>query len=461
MANSGSRVRLTWWPLVVIFAVVCALSFMVTDLVRPSHHWFGWYLAVVWSLYTPIAVVGVLGALHLRRQDGGLVPRSTFAGATDRMVVFTVPTLGRADTVNALRRVIRSISGHAPSNLSTWRIDVVTEQGASESVLDELRSQPRVRVLVVPGDYQTPNGAKFKTRANHFAMEQRRLTGENDAHTYVYHLDDDTNVGPDTIASIAEFVVSHNNCHLLAQGTLTFPRELTTSRLAWYCDAIRPADDLTRFAFFTGKLGRPLGGLHGEHVVIRADIEDEIGWDFRDTVIEDAYFALEFAQRYPGRATTLNSFSYGASPSSVGELVKQRRRWAEGLLRLVFKRSLPWRSKLPLFYSVACWATAPLQFMPLMLALGLAMGVPALPPYRWIMVLWATSVATLTWQYIQGLKVNIAASADQRNSWWRSTLLVPGLFVFSAIETYAAVLGLIRFLGVGRQRVSESIAKPL
>lgn len=459
--DDACGVRLSWWPLLLIFSVFCALAVLVTNMVASSDDWFNWYLAVVWSIDAPLAVIGLLGALHISRRGGGRIPRSRFSGTTDRKVVFTVPTLGRADTANALRRVLRSITDHAPNNLTAWRIDVVTEQGADGRLLDELCQQPNVRVLVVPSSYETPNGAKFKTRANHYAMEQRRRHGENDARTYVYHLDDDTHIGPDTVASLAEFIVVAHDRHYLAQGTLAFPRELTTSGLAWYCDAIRPASDLTRFAFFTGALARPLGGLHGEHVIIRADIEDEIGWDYHDTVIEDAYFALEFAQRYPGRSTTLKSFSYGASPSSVSELVRQRRRWCEGLLRLVCKRSLPWRVKLPLFYSVVCWATAPFQFMPLMLGLGLAMGVPALPPYRWIIVLWVISVTTLMWQYTQGIKVNMAASRDQRDTWWRSALCVPGLYVFSAIETYASVLGIIRFIGIGRQREAEVLAKPL
>ncbi|MCA1709290.1 MAG: glycosyltransferase family 2 protein, partial [Actinobacteria bacterium] len=275
--------RLSWWPLVTIFVVFCFLGVALTSWVEPSHYWFNWYLAALWSMYAPIAFIGVLGARHLHQRGGGRIPSSRYTGATDHKVIFTIPSLCHASTTNALRRVLNSISEHAPKNLHTWRIDVVAEEGADMDLLAELRRLPHVHVLVVPSAYKTPNGAKFKTRANHFAMEQRRRHGENNAETYVYHLDDDTHIGPDTVASLAEFIDTNGDRHYLAQGTLTFPRELTSSRLAWYCDAVRPADNLTRFAFFTGKLGRPLGGLHGEHVIIRADVEDEIGWDFRDT----------------------------------------------------------------------------------------------------------------------------------------------------------------------------------
>ncbi|MBA2360490.1 MAG: glycosyltransferase family 2 protein [Actinobacteria bacterium] len=430
-------------------------------MVEPSHHWFNWYLAALWSMNAPIACIGVLGAHHLQR-GAGRIPSSRYTGTTDRKVVFTIPSLCTAGNTNALRRVLNSIIEHAPRNLDTWRIDVVAEEGAADKdLVAELGRRPHVRMLVVPSAYETPNGAKFKSRANHFAMEERRRHGENNAETYVYHLDDDTHIGPDTVASLAEFIETNVDRYYLAQGTLSFPRELTRSRLAWYCDAVRPTDDLTRFAFFTGRLGRPLGGLHGEHVIIRSDVEDEIGWDFADTVIEDAYFALEFAQRYPGRSTTLNSCVYGASPSSVIELIRQRRRWSEGLLRLVLKRSLPWRIKLPLFYMVLSWSVAPWQFMPLMVCVGVLLGVPPLPPALPIVVPWAMGLAGTMWLYIEGVKVNVAVSSDRRCTWWRSALCIPGVFLFAAIECYAVVLGLIRFVGIGRQRHAEAIAKPL
>ncbi|MCA1703938.1 MAG: glycosyltransferase family 2 protein [Actinobacteria bacterium] len=400
----------------------------MTSVVGTPDHWFNWYLAVAWSFYAPLSLVGIAGAVHLHREGRGCIRRSDSSVTTDAKVVFTVPSLCRANTTNALRRVINSITEHAPKNLNSWRVDVVTEEpSADNGILAEWSRWSHVRVLVVPSSYQTAHDAKYKTRANQFAMEQRRRDGENDASTYVYHLDDDTHVGPDTVASLAEFIETHRNCHYLAQGTLTFPRELAPSRLAWYCDAIRPADDLSRFAFFTGKLGRPLAGLHGEHVIIRGDIEDEIGWDYRDTVIEDAYFALEFARRYPGRSTTLTSFS----------------------------------TKLPLFYAVMCWTLAPFQFVPFMVAIGLALGVPTVPPQSWIFGLWSISVSTLMWQYSQGVKVNMMASRFPGRTWWRSALCVPGLYLFAGIETCGAVLGIIRFVGIGRQRESEAIAKPL
>lgn len=453
--NPHAQVRTNFWALA---GIVLAFSVIALWILRPGDDWLNWYLAVVWSLYAPIGAVSVAGAaLHGRH-----IKRSAYAGVTDKLVIFNVPSLCRVNSENALRRVVGSIGANAPKNLTHWRVDVVTEDGSADpEILAELRSMPHVRVLLVPSAYETPNGAAFKARANHYAMEARRRADENTGSSYVYHLDDDTHVGPDTISSLAEFIDEHHGSRYLGQGILAFPRELTPSRLAWYCDAIRPADDATRFAFFTGWLGRPLAGLHGEHVIIRADIEDEIGWDFRDTVIEDAYFALQLAIRYPGRSTTLNSFSYGASPSSVTELIRQRRRWCEGLLRLICKRSLPWTVKAPLAYCVLCWVMGPLQSVVLVALLAASTGMAASPPLAAVAPVWAFGMGSLMWQYTQGVRFNMAASALQKPTWWRMALCIPGLYLFSLIETCGTVLGLIRFVGIGRQTCSEAIAKPL
>ena len=38
----------------------------------------------------------------------------------------------------------------------------------------------------------------------------------------------------------------------LAQGILCYPREYSVNRLTWLADAVRPADDIARFAAMTG-----------------------------------------------------------------------------------------------------------------------------------------------------------------------------------------------------------------
>jgi threonine/homoserine/homoserine lactone efflux protein len=53
------------------------------------------------------------------------------------------------------------------------------------------------------------------------------------------------------------------------------------------------------------------------------------------------------------------------------------------------------------------------------------------------------------------------ASAALTSKRWRSLICVLGLYVFVTIETFAAILGIIRLIGVRRHRHFEVIAKPL
>lgn len=455
-------------PRLALFVLLSAATTAVfVAISTPRDSPLNYYLSVVWSMYLPLVVIGLVGLAHARVRTRSQMARSAFPGHTDRQLIVTVPSLLRSANLPALKRVLSSLLTYCPQSFRHFRVDVVSEEGCDVTALYDWLERlgpagAHVRVVTVPAAYETPRRSRFKTRANHYAMELRRVLGENTAATYVYHLDDDTHVDADTIASLAEFIETSQGRYLLAQGTLAFPHELTPSRFCRLADSIRPADDLTRFAFFTGSLGTPLGGLHGEHVIIRADVEDEIGWDFPDTVIEDAYFAIEFSRRYPGRSTTLNSYSYGASPASIGDLVKQRRRWIEGLLRLAKNGRLPRSARIPLGYSILTWTCAPLQFVGLAVAVSYLAGFDNTSPVEpWLIPLWGVCLGYVFWEYIEGLRVNLAASKSRRHSLLYQLLIVPFVYVVSPVETYAVVLGIVRFLGLGRQRAPEVITKPV
>ena len=84
----------------------------------------------------------------------------------------------------------------------------------------------------------------FCPRAGGRSVDRSGTDGESRDDVFVYHLDDDTAVGRDTVASVAEFVANDTGRFHAAQGVLAFPRELATSRCCWLADAVRPADDL-------------------------------------------------------------------------------------------------------------------------------------------------------------------------------------------------------------------------
>ena len=438
----------------VIYLCVAVLVWLLSEPTTSSI--LNYYLTFVWAAYLPIAVVGLVGAGCIRR----FVP-STYQGRVGNLVIFAVPTIARFDVIPALNRVVDSVLEHGPSNLTTFRVDIVLDEGAeaTDSLVERYANEPCVRLIVVPTTFHPPNGTKYKARAAQYLTDLRTREGESRPDVFVYHLDDDTAVGCDTIASIAEFIANDRGQVHAAQGVLAFPRELTTNQICWLADAVRPADDLSRFHFFTSLLRRPIAGFHGEHLLVRASIEAEIGWDFGESVkVEDAYFALTFAQRYPKCSTFLNSVSYGASPATISDLIKQRRRWAAGIFGLAFDRQFAWASKLPLGYAMANWVLGPFQHAGVVLLAAVLIGTGSTSPIvHAIALIWAFNLSVILWLYFAGLRLNIDVS-KRPIGYARNVASIIGLLLFiSMVEGWAALLGFYDF--IRRKRGFEVITK--
>jgi glycosyl transferase family 2 len=403
-----------------------------------------WYLFIIWAAYAPLTIVGLLGAWASRKE----IIRP-YIGSRPERVIFLIPTVARKDTLPGLRRVVDSILYCAIDCLPNSEVHIVIDEGAecADAIMQQYAGQSRVRCLCVPRGYRPPNGTKYKARANEFALQFRRAVGLNGPNVFVYHGDEDTSIAHDTIWSICSFIARGK--HDLAQGLLTYPHQLSPG---WFCrlaDSIRPADDMSRFYFYTARIGTPLVGCHGEHLLIRASIEDQIGWDFGEMITaEGAYFGLTFATRYPGRATFLASCCYGASPENVGSLVRQRKRRARGLLGLLADRQIPMKAKVMLYYGIANRVIGIFQhilFVLLLMALIREPGVNPVAP--WVIALWCANFAYQVWMYLEGLRINLEASQAPR---WQfvvwpviQIVLIPVLLL---VEAWAAFLGLCAFL---------------
>jgi egghead protein (zeste-white 4 protein) len=405
----------------------------------------GWATTFLWSLPTLGTVIGIFGAVRtrvrLRRAPTGPVPP-----VPERLVV-VIPTIGRADTLPALRRVVLSCAHLAPL-FPDRSIEIVIEEAcAAEADIHGLAALPGTSVITVPRDYGTPNGTRFKARANQYALTLRPA----DTDLWVLHLDDDTAIGPDTVQELARFVHTQRDAgpdaKHLAQGVLTYPRELGASKLLWLADAIRPAGDVSTFAATTGT-GTPRAGLHGELLLVRASVEAEIGWDFGPrTMVEDAQFALELARRHPGRSDWFPGRCFGATPATAAAFVLQRERWAWGLMELAWSSAVPLRHRLLLLHNVTVWAFIPLQHVAVVFGVGWLLGdMNTLPAFAWLQPVWAANFAYSVWCYWVGLTLNARASAVDRPRWWEHAAVIVGIPLFSVLEAAGVVRGVLRFV---------------
>lgn len=450
---------------VVVFPVVLAVSVLVT-VQRADPGPISWVTTVLWTLPFASSVIGLLGGLRTVRTLR--TPRSEgVRPVRSEALIVVLPTIGRFSTQPALERAVRSFCRFLPALFPNMRIDLVVEQDceAMRAIGQLALASPMIHVVTVPRSYRTPAGTRFKARANHYAHEQRLRAGEARPDVWILHMDDDTGVGADTAEELARFVAEQRrrgaDALHLTQGVLTYPREQAASRVLWLADAVRPASDIGLFAFTTGR-GSPSAGLHGELLLVRASVEAQIGWDFGPrAVVEDAQFALYFCQRFPGRSGWMRGRSSGATPVNLSDFLRQRERWAWGLLELAVNPSVRLRDRLMLLHNLVVWTAGPFQHLGVVLLAGVLLGdTDTAPVVVALLPLWAVNVAFAVWQYWEGLKINARASAHPRRHWWEPVAVTAMVPIFSLWEGFAVLRGFIRFLRRGETRF-DVIAKPL
>jgi beta-1,4-mannosyltransferase len=423
----------------------------------------GWIVAVAWALPVGNTLIGLSGALVATTR---LRPSRSAPPTVPDLLVVAVPTIGRPDTFPALVRVVQSFCRYLPENFTRLRVDLIIEEGCAEAnrIAGLAATSDLIRVITVPRGYRTPGGTRFKARANHYAHELRLAEGEARDDVWVLHMDDDTGVGPDTPTALARFIdaqrLAGTDARHLAQGVLSYPREHSTNRLIWLADAVRPGCDIAMFAATTGR-GMPRAGLHGELLLVRASVEAEIGWDFGPhAIVEDSEFALRFCGRHPRGSDWFPGLCYGASPATLMDFVRQRERWAWGLLRLAVTRSIPLRNRLLLMYNVGLWTVGPVVQLIFFLMLAIGAGDVSMSPVTAALLpVCALNTAYAFWLYWEGMKINVWASARPRRRWWEAPSLVLLIPVFTLFEAAGAIRGLVRFLRNGAATFTV-IAKP-
>lgn len=417
------------------------------------------FVAIAWTLPIGTSLVGLYGGwrAHVMLADRHRRPGEKVQPVSERLIV-VIPTIGRLDTLPALRRVVESASTSLTPLFPRLSIDLIIEDACpAQGQINALASAaPEVRVVTVPAAFETHHRTRFKARANCFAALQRSTHGEAREDVWVLHMDDDTGFAPDTASEIARFVAENRAAAEaldLAQGVLCYPRELALNRLIWLADAVRPGCDISLFSAFTGS-GSPRAGLHGELLLIRASVEAEIGWDYGPrTLVEDADFALRFCARRPGRSGWIPARSYGASPATISDFVRQRARWVWGLLELVTASERPGsphvdrRGRALMLHNTMVWAFSPLCHPVVVLLLCALSGNSSTAPlYAVLIPVWTTNVAFYVWLYWEGLKLNVLSSKDARRVWWEPVSLVMLMPIFSTWEVVGVVRGVWSFL---------------
>jgi beta-1,4-mannosyltransferase len=276
--------------------------------------WFLEYLWVIWVL-SSLSFIRYYAYVvaYVRR----LVAKPAQTKFNTPQVLFQVTTKGNVpivqETVNRVHNVCQRI-GYTKYDM--WVVTDAQEEFAN------------CRTMVVPSSFEC--NADFKGRALQYAVDVRAKETRNTEELYIFHLDDESLITKQTLCSILTYL--EDKPAPISEGLVIYPvREKDRVTASNLLDTFRPFCCFECVSFMSK--GNP-AYIHGSNLLVRSDIEQSVGWNNGKTITEDTLFATSAKKKYgPGVFGWHGGMVEEASPFSLGDSFRQRRRWFYGLLQ--------------------------------------------------------------------------------------------------------------------------------
>jgi egghead protein (zeste-white 4 protein) len=182
----------------------------------------------------------------------------------------------------------------------------------------------------------------FKARALHYCLSPNiSILSPDD---WIVHLDEETLLSESVLHGITQFILDPESN--IGQGVITYGETGIENWLTTLLDGIRVALDYGLFRFSMQIFHRPVFGFKGSFIVVKSEIEEEIGFDFgpKECIAEDLRFALA-AWNAGYRFDFVEGVMKEKSTFSLVDFVKQRKRWFIGHFHVVWGNSLPFYCK--------------------------------------------------------------------------------------------------------------------
>jgi len=262
--------------------------------------------------------------------------------------------------VRFLKSTLQSFAGN-------FSIEIVTDEG------NWVGYERGTKVLVCPNSFVC--NAKNKARTMHFAAKQMEERGEDLTSIWVLHLDDESIVTEQCLGSIIHHINSGGEG--IAEGWIIYPRKFSKGSIfSTLADCIRPPGCYECRELLDRKL---VTHMHGSNLLIRADIESRIGWEF-DSIAEDSVFgitAIELGYKIGWHGGVLEE----QPVFSIGDLFKQRRRWFHGQLVNIAALPMPFKLRILIAFELfGWWLGFPSAVLSLVVLIG-SIFVPSLEPH--------------------------------------------------------------------------------
>lgn len=246
--------------------------------------------------------------------------------------------------------------------LFPYRIEVVMD---SNSVAEGLPPQGGdLAYIIVPDDYKTPLGTKYKGRALNFALWNSPIPGK----AWILHLDEESRPTPGAIIGIANAIREEEELRpgrpRVGQGTIVYHRRWEKNPFFTLSDCIRTGSDVGRLFLALKVFHAPLFGMHGSYILIRNDVEKSVGLDLgpKGNLTEDAYFGT-LAMDDGVRFRWVDGYVAEQCTENFWDFTKQRRRWFNGMWITAFRSPAKLRWRFTMIVSMLAWASAPLAWV--------------------------------------------------------------------------------------------------
>ncbi len=318
-----------------------------------------------------------------------------------------------------------------------YRIEVITDQPVS---LPNLPSLEKIRFITVPENFVTKEHSRFKARACEYARMVRQEDYSSLDNKWILHLDEESIVSTSAISGIHEFINTAATINSIGQGEIQYnAKNYARHVLPTIMDTMRTCHDLGYFRMQYKLLKAPLLGIHGSYLLVPAMIEDKIGFDFgpKASITEDLFFGLK-ALQVGYSFGWINGYIREQSPLNIYDLIKQRRRWINGITFILFDSRIKLIYRLTILISLGLWRIA------LILLSILLILILNIPEGNQILLLTSILITFSAFQYLIGAHRNIQLlkwnKIQKVNFYLKAVVLSP---ICVLIETFCLIYALV------------------
>jgi beta-1,4-mannosyltransferase len=274
-----------------------------------------------WLSYVPVATLSVWRTLKNRKL---FIVKDLYGFFNQYSIIFQITTRSATKTP-VVKRGIQSIVNSAEKiNFHNYQISVVTDDPHDRWTL----KSEKCELVVVEANYQT-NAIK-KGRALQYAVEYRRQIGKNTSERWIFHMDEESYVTQQTILALLKFIREGKG--VVSEGPIFYPLKFeSANRLTAIAESVRP---FACFDCVSQMKNPPPLHMHGSNLLVRSDIEDEIGWRFGYTLAEDQMFGYKVYEKYgQGSMGWHGGILLEQPPLNLKDHFLQRRRWFLGTMQ--------------------------------------------------------------------------------------------------------------------------------